>query len=317
MATPPCQSGPSSRPPLPDAADRLAQAKGLLDPCRACPVRCGARRLADEVGECGAALGIPVSSAFPHFGEERPLSGHQGSGTIFFGGCNLHCIFCQNSDISQGPPGRHQLVDPPQLVDAMLALAERDCHNVNLVSPSHVGPQLVEALVLARERGLTVPVVWNSGGYDAVELLQLLDGLVDIYMPDAKYWDPEVGERLSGVPDYPEVMRDALREMHRQVGDLVLDEQGVATRGLLVRHLVLPEGLAGTEGVLGFLATEISPETYVNVMGQYHPAFRAHLEPRLGRSPSAGEMREAFEIAERVGLERLDERPQRLWWIRR
>jgi putative pyruvate formate lyase activating enzyme len=196
----------------------------------------------------------------------------------------------------------------------MLKLQSRDCHNVNLVSPSHLGPQLVEAVREARSAGLSVPVVWNSGGYDDSEILERLEGLVDIYMPDTKYWDPDVGLRLSGVPDYPSVMRAALRQMHRQVGDLELDEQGVARSGLLVRHLVLPAGLSGTEGVLGFLAGEISVHTYVNIMGQYRPSHRAHLEPELRRPPSAQEMQEAFEIAARVGLHRLDERPRRRWW---
>ncbi|MFH2005975.1 MAG: radical SAM protein [bacterium] len=295
--------------------ERVSRARALLDPCRACPVRCGTRRSEGERGACGAALAVPVSSAFPHFGEERPLSGHHGSGTVFFGGCNLHCIFCQNSDISQGDPEAQREVEPEDLSRLFLQMQERGCHNVNLVSPSHVGPQLVLALAHARRQGLRVPVVWNSGGYDEPELLGLLDGLVDIYMPDAKYWDPEVGERLSGVLDYPEVLRVALREMHRQVGDLALNEQGVATRGLLVRHLVLPEGLAGSEGVLGFLA-ELSRDTYVNIMGQYHPCHRHREDPRLGRAPTPGELQEAFDIAERVGLRRLDERPQRLWRLR-
>jgi len=321
MAPSTSQSGPSGSgsdfaDSLPhEEQERISKARALLDPCRACPVRCEARRLEGERGSCGAALAVPISSAFPHFGEERPLSGHHGSGTVFFGGCNLHCVFCQNSDISQGDPETHREVDPEYLSRTFLTMQERGCHNVNLVSPSHVGPQLVDAVVRARQLGLSVPVVWNSGGYDDLELLGLLDGLVDIYMPDAKYWDPEVGERCSGVPDYPEVMRAGLREMHRQVGDLALDDEGVATRGLLVRHLVLPEGLSGSEGVLGFLA-ELSQDTYVNIMGQYHPCFRHREDPRLGRSPSAEEMRQAFDIAERVGLRRLDERPQRFWRLR-
>jgi putative pyruvate formate lyase activating enzyme len=228
-------------------------------------------------------------------------------------------VFCQNHDISQGlhtgENTRDELLTPAELAALMRAMAARGVHNVNLVSPSHVAPQLVEALGLAREQGLELPVVWNSGGYDDVEMLQLLDGLVEIYMPDAKYWDAAVAEQLSGIADYPAVLRAALREMHRQVGDLALDEKGVATAGLLVRHLVLPEGLAGSEGVLRFLAEEISVRTYVNIMGQYHPSFRSHVEPRLGRAPSAAEMGEAFDLAARFGLERLDERPHRRWWL--
>jgi len=322
MAPQTSQSGPAGpRKPGPFGGwrDRLDEVRALLGGCRACPVCCGADRLAGEAGDCGVGLAVPVTSAFGHFGEERPLSGHRGSGTIFFGGCNLRCVFCQNHDISQGPrlgqSGRDRLFAPPALAEVMVDLADQGVHNVNLVSPSHVGPQVFEALGLARDQGLRLPVVWNSGGYDDVGLLELLDGLVDIYMPDAKYWDAAVGQRLSGVADYPDVLRAALREMHRQVGDLELDDQGVAVRGLLVRHLVLPEGLAGTEGVLRFLAEDLSVHTYVNIMGQYHPAFRSHVDPRLGRAPTAAEMRQAYDLAQRFGLSRLDERPARRWWL--
>lgn len=290
-----------------------------LEPCHACPVKCGAARLSGERGACGAAALVPISSAFPHFGEERPISGHRGSGTLFVGGCNLHCLYCQNSDISQLPPegpaaGGAEELTPREVAALMLRLQAAGCHNVNLVSPTHVGPQLGEAIGLARAAGLRVPVVWNSGGYDHVPLLRELAGLVDVYMPDAKYGDAALGERLSGVPDYPEVMRAALTEMHRQVGDLVLDADGVATRGLLVRHLVLPNGLAGTEAVLRFLAESLSRDTYVNLMGQYHPCHRAGEDPRLGRRPTVPEMEDAYAMAARLGLHRLDERPHRRWW---
>ncbi len=245
-----------------------------------------------------------VSSYGPHFGEEAPLVGTHGSGTIFFTYCNLHCIFCQNYTISQ--LGEGSPVNSEQLSGMMLSLQERGCHNINLVSPTHVVPYILEALELAATNGLCLPLVYNSGGYDAIETLRLLDGVVDIYMPDMKYSDEKIAEELSGIKNYPEINRTAVKEMHRQVGDLKLDKQGVAQRGLLVRHLVLPNGLAGTGEVVSFLAREISANTYLNIMAQYHPYHKGFDIPKLARPLLEHEFNEATSLAHRQGLYRLD-----------
>jgi putative pyruvate formate lyase activating enzyme len=215
-----------------------------------------------------------VSSYGPHFGEESPLVGKYGSGTIFFTNCNLRCLFCQNYSISQ--LGEGERVSKEELALMMLSLQARGCHNINLVSPTHVVPQILEALKIAVESGLHVPLVYNTGGYDSVETLSILDGIVDIYMPDMKYGDENIARELSGIENYPQVNKAAIREMHRQVGDLQTSQEGVAQRGLLVRHLVLPKGLAGTKDVVDFIAKEISANTYVNIMAQYHPCYKAH-----------------------------------------
>jgi putative pyruvate formate lyase activating enzyme len=279
--------------------------KKRLDTCRLCPRACGARRLEGERGECGAGLLVRIASCAPHFGEEPPLVGCRGSGTIFFAFCSLKCRFCQNWTISQHGEGRE--VEPEVLARAMLELQELGCHNVNLVTPSHYVPQIVEALVAAAEEGLEIPLVYNTSGYDSVETLRLLDGIVDIYMPDLKYADPAVSLRLSRVADYPERAREALREMHRQVGELVVDERGIAKRGMIVRHLVLPEGLAGTEEAMRFVARELSPRHYVNLMDQYRPAYRADGIPELARRITAAEWNRAVEAALQAGIERLAE----------
>jgi putative pyruvate formate lyase activating enzyme len=248
-----------------------------------------------------------VSSYGPHFGEEAPLVGRHGSGTIFFTYCNLQCLFCQNYTISH--LGEGAAVDREELARIMLSLQSSGCHNINLVSPTHVVPYILDALELAASRGLHLPLVYNSGGYDSVATLELLDGIIDIYMPDMKYSDEKTAQRFSGVKDYPEVNRAAVREMHRQVGDLQVDEQGVAQRGLLVRHLVLPGGLAGTEGVVSFLVQEVSTNTYLNIMAQYHPCHKAFDIPQLARPISREEFNEAISLARRQGLSRLD-KPQ-------
>ncbi len=245
-----------------------------------------------------------VSSYGPHFGEEAPLVGEGGSGTIFFTYCNLHCVFCQNYTISQ--LGEGDPVTTEALAGMMLSLQARGCHNINLVSPTHVVPYILEALELAAGQGLHLPLVYNTGGYDAVETLRLLDGVVDIYMPDMKYSDAQTAEQLSGIEEYPRVNRAAVKEMHRQVGDLELDEQGVARRGLLVRHLVLPNRLAGTGEVVRFLAQEVSANTYLNIMAQYHPCHRAFGIPQLARPVNRQEFYEAIELAHQQGLNRLD-----------
>jgi len=276
----------------------------MLAECRLCPRHCEVNRLAGESGKCHIASRAVVSSYGPHFGEEAPLVGRHGSGTIFFTYCNLRCVFCQNYTISQLGEGSE--VDREELAEMMLSLQARGCHNINFVSPTHVVPYILEALEVAVGGGLHLPLVYNSGGYDLVATLELLDGIVDIYMPDMKYADEKTAERLSGIKDYPDVNRAAVKEMHRQVGDLHMDEQGVAQRGLLVRHLVLPNRLAGTEGVVRFLAREVSTNTYLNIMAQYHPCHKAFDIPQLARPVNRQEFSEAIDLAHQQGLYRLD-----------
>jgi len=284
----------------------VEKARSLLGRCRLCARNCGVDRLNGESGQCHATNEVIVSSFGPHFGEEAPLVGRCGSGTIFFAYCNLHCVFCQNYGISQ--LGEGSAVDGTELADMMLSLQSKGCHNINLVSPTHVVPFILEALEIAVGKGLQLPIVYNTGGYDSLETLELLNGIVDIYMPDMKYSVEEVGEKFSGVEQYPRVNRAAVKEMHRQVGDLQVDESGVALRGLLVRHLVLPDGLAGTEGVVRFIAAEISRNTYLNVMAQYHPCYHAFDYPQISRPITREEFSAAIEQAQRSGLNCLDER---------
>ena len=235
------------------------------------------------------------------------------SGSIFFSWCNLNCQFCQNYDISQ--LGHGEEIEPEELATMMLSLQARGCHNINLVSPSHVVAPILAAVLIAAEAGLWLPLVYNTGGYDSLEALRLLDGVIDIYMPDMKYADEEIAYRYSRVRNYPAVNQAAVKEMHRQVGDLVLDERGIALRGLLVRHLVLPRGLAGTPEIARFLAEEISPDTYINIMDQYRPCYRARQYPPLDRPITPREYEEAMEAARRAGLHRFDRRQTRLWRI--
>jgi putative pyruvate formate lyase activating enzyme len=284
--------------------ERVEAALSLLENCSVCPRSCGVNRLAGDVGKCHTSRQAMVSSYGPHFGEEAPLVGRRGSGTIFFTNCNLRCLFCQNYSISQ--LGEGQKVSKEELAYIMLSLQAKGCHNINLVSPTHVIPQILEALELAVESGLDLPLVYNTGGYDSVETLKILDGIVDIYMPDMKYADEETARELSGIENYPEVNRAAVKEMHRQTGDLEINEEGVAQRGLLVRHLVLPCGFAGTKGVVNFLSKEISRDSYVNIMAQYHPCYKAHQVPGLGRRISSAEFRQALSVAQEAGLSRLD-----------
>ncbi|MFI5180104.1 MAG: radical SAM protein [Thermoanaerobaculia bacterium] len=284
---------------------RAARAREHLSDCDLCARYCHCDRLKGISGAiCRTGENARVHGFAPHFGEEDPLRGTRGSGTIFFSWCNLRCDFCQNWTISQRGDGVE--VTPEELAAQMLELQEAGCHNVNLVSPSHVVAQVLGALEIAARRGLLLPIVWNTGGYDSLETLRLLDGVFDIYMPDMKYADPAAARCYSHVLDYPEVNQAAVKEMHRQVGDLVLDEDGLAVRGLLVRHLVMPNSLAGTEKVLAFLAREISMNTYLNLMDQYHPDYKAGgIEP-LSRRVSREEWNEALDLAERYGLNRLD-----------
>jgi putative pyruvate formate lyase activating enzyme len=291
---------------------RARQATELLRECRVCPRHCRANRLEGEKGICRVGAEPVVSSFGPHFGEETPLVGRHGSGTIFFTDCNLRCVFCQNAEISHGAQG--ELTSVEALASMMLRLQHQGCHNINLVSPTHQVPAILSALAVAADGGLSIPIVYNTGGYDSVETLHLLDGVVDIYMPDCKYSDDPTAQRLSGIKDYWDRNREALAEMHRQVGDLVCDQQGVARRGLLVRHLVLPNGLAGTEKVMGFIAS-LSRETYVNIMAQYRPCYRAMEFPELSRPITAAEYAHALSAAREAGLGRFDERPRtiRAW----
>ncbi len=281
---------------------RAAEALAGLAACRACPHECAIDRTAGECGVCRAGELARVSSVGPHFGEEPPLVGRGGSGTVFFAWCNLHCVFCQNYDISQ--LGHGEDVTASELAEVFLGVQRSGCENLNLVSPTHFAPQILAALDIAASRGLDMPLVWNTGGYESLAMLALLDGVVDVYMPDLKYADAPTAARLSGAADYPERAFAALREMHRQVGDLALDEHGIARRGLLVRHLVLPGGLAGTPAVMTFLAEEISRDTYVNVMDQYRPCHRADEHSEITRRVTAEEYADAVAAARAAGLHR-------------
>ena len=283
---------------------RARKARAMLEPCCLCPRKCRANRLSGESGECRVTDRVVVSSYGPHFGEESPLVGRNGSGTVFFTYCHLHCVFCQNYTISQTGEGKP--LDSEQLANIMLGLQAEGCHNINLVSPGHVVPYILDALDIAAGHGLNLPLVYNSSGYDAIETLQLLDGIVDIYMPDMKYADEGTAKQLSGVQDCPSINRAAIKEMHRQVGDLIISEDGVASHGLLIRHLVLPNRLAGTEETVRFIAGEISTGTYVNIMAQYRPEYHAHEFPLISRRLLSGEFREALKLAHHYGLHRLD-----------
>jgi putative pyruvate formate lyase activating enzyme len=285
-----------------ELARRAREAVDALADCTTCPRLCHADRRDEgsRPGYCRTGRLAVVSNTFAHHGEEDCLRGWAGSGTIFFSHCNLRCVFCQNFEISWEGEGR--AVAANQLADQMLRLQQLGCHNINFVTPSHVVPQILEALVVAVDRGLRLPLVYNTGGYDRLETLCWLDGIVDIYMPDFKFWKPETGQELAEAADYPEVARAAIKEMHRQVGDLVLDEHGLARRGLLVRHLVMPGGLDETREILRFLAREISAHTFVNVMPQYRPEGLASRYPAIARPLALREFQQAAKIAEEEGL---------------
>ena len=287
-----------------ELAQRVARAWRHLEDCDLCARYCRMNRLQTIKGAvCRTGERAVVHSHGPHHGEEDPLRGRFGSGTIFFSWCNLRCVYCQNWDISQKGLGRE--VEPEELAGMMLDLQRMGCHNINFVSPSHVVAQILAAIEIAALQGLELPLVYNTGGYDSPEALRLLDGVIDIYMPDMKYGDSESAHRYSHVRHYVELNRAAVREMHRQVGDLVLDRHGVAQRGLLVRHLVLPENLSGTDTVLDFLAKKISLDTYVNLMDQYRPCYRAGEYPSLDRRITGAEFSRARVLAQELGLHRL------------
>jgi len=289
---------------------KAEQARNILSSCVLCPRQCKVDRLSGETGVCKTGARAMVSSYNAHFGEEAPLTGRNGSGTIFFTHCNLLCVFCQNYDISHEGCGEE--VSDEQLAGIMLALQKSGCHNINFVTPSHVVPQILSALEIAVEKGLHIPLVYNTGGYDRVETLKILDGVIDIYMPDFKFWDPYIADKACDARDYPEFARNALAEMFRQVGDLVVDENGIAQRGLLVRHLVMPNGHAGTREVMRFIADKISKNTYVNIMFQYRPCGKAHQFRAFSSRPSDEDFDEAVKAAKEEGITRID-KPKRVF----
>jgi len=291
---------------------RAEIALASLAECRVCPRDCGVGRLVDETATCKTGRYAQVSSYFAHLGEEDCLRGWQGSGTIFFNMCNLRCVFCQNYDISQVEPG--QEVGPIELAAMMLELQEAGCHNINFVTPEHVVPQVLEGLVVAVEAGLRLPIVYNTSAYDSLESLRLLDGVVDIYMPDFKFFSADASLRYLKARDYGEVARRVIKEMNRQVGPLKVDERGLAKRGVLVRHLVMPGLLEETRQIFHFLTDEVSPDTYVNVMAQYHPAWKVTSEKyaEINRPLPTADYSEAVRLAEAAGL-RLDKRRQLSW----
>ena len=272
--------------------EKIKRLQERLSPCDICPRECGADRLGGETGQCGAGKEVAISGYGPHFGEEPPLVGRGGSGTIFFAFCSLRCVFCQNFTTSRGSDAFE--ISTSQLADIMLRLQDRGCININLVSPTHYTPQILEALYEARSQGLHLPLVYNCSGYEKLDILAELDGVVDIYMPDIKYADAKIARKYSGIKDYPEVARAALKEMHRQVGDLQLNKKGEAVRGLLIRHLVMPGGLTGTAELMEFIARNISPTSWVNVMDQYHPTYLAHRYPEIARSVTRREFEKAL-----------------------
>jgi putative pyruvate formate lyase activating enzyme len=280
---------------------RIEKAYKLLSPCEVCPRKCGVNRLEGEKGFCRSGEEVVVSSYNAHFGEEPPLVGNFGSGTIFFTNCNLKCVYCQNYPISQ--LGNGNKVSLSELAKIMLALQKRKCHNINLVTPTHFVPQILKSLKSAIKMGLRIPIVYNTSGYDSVNTLKLLDGITDIYLPDARYADNETARKYSSAPNYFEIMKKALKEMYRQVGNLVTDKIGVARSGLIVRHLVFPEGLIGTKKIMRFIAQEISPYTYISLMAQYFPAYQAGQFPPLSRRINRGEYREALQAFKEEGLE--------------
>jgi putative pyruvate formate lyase activating enzyme len=285
---------------------KIGEAGRLLKDCTLCPRQCHVDRMSGETGVCKTGRRAVVCSFHAHFGEESPLTGENGSGTIFFTHCNLLCSFCQNYEISHD--GEGQKVTGNQIAWMMMQLQERGCHNINFVTPSHVVPQILSAVHDAIHQGLSVPLVYNTGAYDCVETLKMLDGVVDIYMPDLKFMDAGIAEETCGAGDYPDIARAAVREMHRQVGDLRINSSGIAEQGLLVRHLVLPDDLAGTRQVMQFLVRQISPDTYVNIMPQYRPCGRARETKGLERPVTGKEFEAALAAGQEEGIHRFDSR---------
>ncbi|MBI4834574.1 MAG: radical SAM protein [Planctomycetes bacterium] len=284
-----------------ELAKRVSQAKEILKECTLCPRDCKTDRTKGNKGICKSGVDVVISSAGPHYGEEPPISGVKGSGTIFFTGCNMRCLFCQNYQISHLYEGKPITID--DLAKKMIHLQDLGCHNINLVTPTHFLPQVLEALSIACGQGLKIPIVYNTNGYDTVETLNLLDGIVDIYLPDIKHSDEESAKLCSGVSDYVKHNRPALKEMYRQVGNLTVDENGIAIRGLIIRHLVLPERLAGSFASLDFISKELSPDTCVGIMSQYHPCYKGETHPTLNRRITNREYEEVVDYAEKLGME--------------
>jgi len=295
-------------------SERVEAALRELEDCHACPRNCGVNRLKNETRACNTGRYAVVSSAFPHFGEEDCLRGWNGSGTIFFGLCNLRCAFCQNWDISQQREGQER--GPREIASLMLELQEQGCHNINFVTPEHVAPQVIEAVAAAIPMGLRLPIIYNTSAYDAITSLRLLEGIVDIYMPDFKFWKPETAVTLCRARDYPDRAREAIAEMHRQVGPLRFGPDGLARQGVLVRHLVMPGQTEEAAAIFDWLARDLSPDTYLNVMAQYRPEHLVGTPGADGRvrysgidrRPHGTEVEAAFEAARRAGLWRFDER---------
>jgi len=282
-----------------EECQRLAALRSLMSPCELCPRNCRVNRTEGQIGFCGIGDSFTISSSGPHFGEEPVLVGAGGSGTIFITGCNLGCLFCQNYEISILKQGRTVGID--RVVEMMLSLEKSGCCNINFVTPTHQIPFILEAIIRSRSRGLRVPIVYNCGGYESIDVLKLLAGYIEIYMPDVKFFDRELAQQFTGREDYPDVVREVVKEMHRQVGDLTT-ENGVAKRGLLVRHLVMPEAVEDSKRIIDFLADEISDKTYVNVMAQYRPCHRAGEFPQIARRTDSGEWQEAYDYAGRRSL---------------
>lgn len=284
--------------------EKVSIAEAILKECTLCPRNCRVDRTSEKVGFCRTGNMPYVSSWGPHFGEERPITGRHGSGTIFFGYCNLGCIYCQNWTISHLGEGNE--ISFEELAKIMLQLQAMGCHNINLVTPTHQMPMILHSIAIASEKGLNIPIVYNCGGYESLKAIKILDRIVDIYMPDFKYSNPEMSLKYSKAKDYPEMAKIAIKEMHRQVGDLIIDDRGIALRGLLVRHLVLPGGIAGTEEIVRFISEEISKNTYINIMDQYYPCYKAFEHPPLDRRITSREYADAVRMALDAGLKRID-----------
>lgn len=285
-------------------SERVEKLYSHYENCTLCPRDCRVNRKEGQTGKCQATAKVKVSSAFPHFGEEAPLVGQKGSGTIFFSNCGLRCIYCQNYEISLEGEGVE--ISDERLAETMIKVQKMGCHNINLVTPTHYSPSIVHAVQLAIPKGLRIPLVYNTGGYEKPEILKLLDGIVDIYLPDCKYMDPQHAAKYSSEAyNYPHYAKLALKEMHRQVGDLNVDGKGIAVRGLMVRHLILPNRIAGTEEFLKFAAENLSKNTYINLMAQYRPEYKASEYPEISRRIKSSEYAEAKKWAKKYGLNRL------------
>jgi len=272
----------------------------LLESCCICPRKCGVNRMKGEKGFCKIGLKPKVYSFMPHYGEEPPISGINGSGTIFFSGCNMHCVYCQNYEFSQSDVGTE--VEFEELADFMLKLQDMKCHNINLVSPTHIMPQILKALSIAIDKGLNIPIVYNTGGYELASIIRLLDGIVDIYLPDMRYAENGAAKKYSIAPDYPKYNQEAVEEMHRQVGIAQIDNQGIINKGLIIRHLVLPNNISGTDKIMHFISSRLSRDTYISLMSQYHPCYKAGDFLELSRRLTLNEYKQAKAMMEKYGL---------------